>query len=339
MTGRQLTFDRIEDYLGNPATRFFSAGYRRAEHRIGDVVVTPEDAGEPGTNAVVMVEYPRDWSKKTAAIDIAPHLSSIDTVLLGVQLSEAHLAYAYGLDEGQRAGAWLRQVNLQAGASPQEDLVDLRATAKLRRTEPTGVPGTFVSVYDCRIGAMRARCEIEHGLGDPATEPLHADSLDGILAPAEARYHGDGFKFRRHVIEDVYVDMEELTATADVEVVHLGDAPTPRQGVEGRYQPSLSMIDAFVLNLQLAQVLLYEMDGLRRDDSNTLWMQRTALRAEGPRRPCTVPLPARASVRRSDLIRLRGGSWRDIDLTAECGGVSLGCSLAHELPAMPAAAR
>jgi hypothetical protein len=279
------------------------------------------------------VDYPADWSRKRDA-DLRPHLSTVDMLMLGVQLSEAHLAHAYGLDDDMRGGMWLRKVSLRAGSTPQEDLLDLEGSARLRETRPaSGSDGGFVSVYECAVGVMRARCEIAHPIARTDISETKYESLDDVLGDPAARYYGDGFKAQQHRIEGVHVDMSDLRSSASVGIDQLGSGGMPSEGTEGRYQPSLSLLDCFVVNLQLVQVMMYELDSVNRKDSNTLWMLRTTLETDRPHRPYGDAVPARAAITGKHLLPLRGGTWRNVDVRGDCGGVSLRSSFAHELPA------
>jgi hypothetical protein len=332
----RLSLASIDDYLGPAEKRFFGTGYRRSKHHIGQLLATSAEAERVGVTASVTVTYPRDWSKKTDEIDIAPHLSSIDTLILGAQLCEAHLAHAYGLDDEQRRAVRMRRVKLIAGDSPQEDLSDLPAHAYLRGTQPLPEePGAFLSVYDCRIGAMRARCEVEHAMGGSRSEDGEFANIEDALGSAADRYYGSGYTRSGHRIHDVRADMADLSAEAAVSL----DLPSCPAGIDGNCQPSASLVDCFVTNLQLAQVLMYEMDSVKRSESNTLWMLKTVFDATKRRHPAETgrPLALRTQITGKHLLPLRGSRWRNAEIAGEFGGISLRCSLAHELPADSAA--
>lgn len=348
--GGYLTLSSVTDYLGPPEKRFFSGGYRKAEHSVTGVRLTPAGAEQAGVTARVDVAYPSDWSKKKDGIDLPPHLSSIDTLVLAAQLAEAHLTHAYALNEEQRAAMRLRRVKLTAGTTPQEELTGLEARALLLETRPLeGAPGRSLSVYDCRIAKMRARCEVEHATGGRTGFSGSHDTLQDLLGPAELRYYGTGFTNYAQHIDSVSADLDELTAEAAVRLTRDEDAPataaTATAGIGGAQRPAPSMIDCFVTNLQLAQILMYELDAVRRADSNTLWMLRTVLTAQGDGPGANVPpgaaparpLPLSTRITGKHLLPLRGGTWRNVEVAGEFAGVSLRCSLAHELPAAVAA--
>ena len=332
MTQTLQLYRSIDEYLGPADTRFFGCGYRRADHQVADIHITP--SGErPATRAQVTVSYPADWSTKATRTDLRPHLSTVDVLVLGVQLSEAHLSHTFGLKVDQRRAMRLRKVTIRAGGAPQEELSALPASAVLiSSSADPAAAGGFVSVLDCSVGAMRARCEIEHPVAAEVISQRACASLDPLLGPAATRYFGDGFRSRSQHITDVSADIAALRARAIVHLATAPGAPAPWGGIEGRYQPQLSVIDSFVANLQLVQILLYEMDAVARQDSNTLWMVKTVLQATDLTRPWKQPAQAEVAITGKHLVQLRGGTWRNVDITAACGGVSLRCSFAHELP-------
>lgn len=337
MSHTELRYSSIEDYLGPADNRFFGRGFRRVDHRVTHLSVDPLVVGQ-GTRAKVTVEYPHDWSSK-GKIDIPPHLSTVDMLLLGAQLSEAHLAHACGLDESARTTMWLRKVVIRAGNAPQEDLDGLDGSAKLVSTkELADQPGRHESVYATSVGAMSARYTIQHPIGERAEAGARFATLDDVLGDGAARYFGGGFKDKQQHVEDVVIDMAELRGSAAVRLEPVaGSVPHPA-GLEGAWQPSVSMVDCFVIDLQLAQVLMYEMDSVQRRDSNTLWMVRTVLESTAPDRPYPAPLATTVAVTGKELIPLRGATWRNVEIAGECGGVRLKCSFTHQLPVTASAA-
>ncbi|RZS44443.1 avirulence D protein (AvrD) [Herbihabitans rhizosphaerae] len=315
----RLRLNSVDDYLGPAETRFFGNGYRRAEYDVGDIAVDGA-----GVRSTVGVRYPVDWSRKAAG-DLRPHLSTVDMLVLGVQLCEVHLAAA-GLDADARRRAWLRKITLRAGTRPQEELDGLHGAATLR--ERHTARDEAVSVYDCAIGTMRARCEIVHPRVDEGAAGTFR-SIEEAVGEAGGRFYGDGFRRRSHRISDVVVDLDGRRSSARLRIAQDGRVS---DGIDGAYQPSVSLIDCFVGNLQLAQVMMYEMDAVKRSDSNTLWMLKTVLESSGPRRPWSGEIATEAAITRKQLLPLRGGVWRSVDIEAKCGGVELRSSFAHELP-------
>lgn len=339
MTTRQhQLINSIDDYLGPGETRFFSRGYQRAAYRVDGLTADAADAPQTGVRGTVDVSYPADWSKKKQGTDLRPHLSTIDALVLGVQLAELHLAHAYGLGPDDLSVARLRKVVLRAGSEPQEDLLGIPLAARLKSpADEPGPDGLYRSQYECSVGTLRVRCEIDHPIVRRAYHDAEFESFDTVLGPGAARFYGDGFRLRRHSIEDVALDLDALVAEAAVRFTTVPGSPVPTEGIGGARQPAVSLVDCFVVNLQLAQVLMYELDGLSRANSNTLWMMQTAMTA--PAEPDLLvlddedaPLRTRTAITAKHLLTVRGGIWRNVDLQASLAGIDMRCSFAHELP-------
>ncbi|MYR03354.1 MULTISPECIES: AvrD family protein [unclassified Streptomyces] len=316
----------IDQLLGPAEGRFFGRGFRRVAYDIADVRVEPGPRGEVTARTAVGVRYPADWSKKKVGSDLRPHFSTVDGIVVAAQLAEVCLR---GTGGGLR-DAWLRGVRLSAGSAPQEDLAELPARAVLRGSEPAA-PSRVVSRVDCAIGTMRVRMEVEHATAHgPAFEQGGGD-LESLLGPAPERYFGTGFTRRAQHIEQVDIDSRLLTARSVLTLSEDDGAQAPRAGLEGAHQPSVSVIDAFVTSLQLAQVMLYDLDGMRRQESNTLWMRQTTLTATRPDRG-DARLPVQVALENAQLHTMRGKSWRALDITGELPGLRVRSAVAHQLP-------
>jgi hypothetical protein len=328
-TAARTVVASIDDHLGPSEQRFFGRGFRRVGYDVGELRLTCGADGTVRAASSVGVSYPADWSKKSAGTDLLPHFSTVDGLVVAAQLAEACLA---GLVPDLRDG-WLRTVRITAGTSPQEDLARLPAEATLRRTDPlAGEPGRAVSLVDCTVGTMRMRCEVVHALPTGTVRNVGTYAgLDALLGPATDRYFGTGFTTRRQFIREVAVDQRALSADAVLTVVHEDGVVVPTAGLEGAHQPSVSMIDAFVTALQLAQIMLYDLDGMRRQDSNTLWMRQTTLTASRPDRPMAA-VPVTTRLDEPGLLRMGGGTWRTLDVVAELAGLRVRSAVAHQLP-------
>jgi hypothetical protein len=342
--GQLLLLRSVDDYLGPGETRFFSRGYQRAEYAVPGVAGAPAAPAATGVTAEADIGYPADWSRKKAGADLRPHLSTVDALVLGVQLAEVHLAHAHRLGPEERRTLSLRKVALRAGTAPQEELRGVRLSAVPVRTGPApGAPDRLRSVYECTVGGLRVRCEVDHPSAGREDGGARHASLEDALGPGGPRFYGEGFKLRRHTIEDVRVDMASLTARGGARFTAAPGAPVPGEGTDGATQPAVSLVDCFVVNLQLAQVLMYELDGLSRESSNTLWMMQTVLEAPDVPHPLPQllpdappglpePLEALTSVTGKRLLPLRGGTWRSVDLRGGLAGIRMRSSFAHELP-------
>lgn len=328
MTPKTVHYETIDDYLGSSEKRFFGSGFKRVEHYVRDVSLSSPQPGVPGRlRARASLVCPPEWSRK-GEIDQRPHLSTVDAVVLSAQLSEALLNGTHSLDAAQKRQSWLRRVEIRAGSVPIENLDDLALEAVLSESQEDG-SGARYSTFDCKIDTMKVRCEIVHAHAVASSQSSTHASLDEMLGEAVHRPYGAAFKSRKQDIRNVSVDVDSLSAQADVQILTVDDGHTVDEGLEADYWPSVSMIDCFVTSLQLGQTLLYGLDGVERSASNTLWMRKTVLESSSPCRPASVPFVASVSLVNSQLIEVGGGVWRTADVTGSCHGIQLRCAVAH----------
>ncbi|MFJ4208702.1 AvrD family protein [Paenarthrobacter sp. NPDC089675] len=316
-----LAVDDIDEYLGPAESRFFGSGYRKAEHSLSRL--TYEKEAICGT---LTVRYPADWSKKKAGIDLRPHLSTVDTMVLAVDLTDALLVMALHLTPEQRAASRICKIVIQAGTRPEEDLGAVPVEARVLRTK--ALDGGFAETT-CMItvGQMRARCTIAHP-GHVVSQNAFEVSFDlaTVLGPRKHRYWGEGFRNGQQSIRSVFADIGLCTADA---LIGVDEVPAHVvSGIGGRPKGP-TPVDAFVGILQLVQVLLYEMDGVPRTESNTLWMQQTVIEVS----PDTAPgRQLTAAITDSRLIDMPDGKWRNVEFEGSLGAIRQRSLFAHRLP-------
>jgi hypothetical protein len=322
MSSLELIRHTVDDFLGPAEKRFFASGYRRVEYEFGEVTVD-----RAGAATTLRLGYPADWSKKAARGALPPHLSTVDAILLGAQLTELCLATTYRLTAAQRQLIWLHDVRIRAGSTPDEMLDQVPATATLAET--VNYPGgRSRSTVDITVGRMRIRCAAVHDTAEAAPAEGRYRDPEAVLGPAASRYYATGFVRGGHRVDELSVDAGQLRATASV-TVHVVNAD---QGIEGAYQPRATAVDAFVTGLQLGQVLLYELDSMRRGASNTLWMRNTHLTLPEPGDDLIERVPLTTAIENPKLIEMSGGVWRTADIVADLGGARFTCAVTHQLP-------
>ncbi|GAQ50911.1 AvrD family protein [Streptomyces acidiscabies] len=332
MTVGRLTAGDVEDYLGPAEGRYFGSGFRRVRQRLTAIALTGGPESTRAT-ATASVGYPGDWSAKGTG-GLVPHLSTIDALVLAARTAELLLTHAYGLDAGARSRMWLRRVVIRAGDRPQEDLARLPVHGTVRPAESVAVAdGLRTSVVGVTIGSMDVRCEVQHedqGGYRPSPGALYEDADTALGAP-DGQYYAELFRWRGQRVTHLAVDAPAGRADAEVTLT-----PAPGEsagtGLEAAYAPSASMVDAIAVMGQLAQILMYELDGLTRGGSDTLWLRRAELATDLPLRAVDRAFPVHARVADSRLVDIDDRRWRVCDLSYGFHGITGTFSVTHRLP-------
>jgi hypothetical protein len=325
------SFATITDPLGAGRDRFFGSGYKRVTRELSalDIVTS---AMAPGTiRGRASVKYPADWSSKGKRQDLRPHLSTIDGLLLAIDLAETYLTHTCGFGAPERRRMWVRRFAVRAGAKPSENLQQFDVSAVETDSRTTG-PGSLCTTFECRIGELRVICEIEHDQPRTPPGPGQFRLAGHILGAPEERHYGSGYQQRSIDVNALVLDHSTRHVSALVTAV---PPHRDREGMEGAYSRAMSMLDALLALAQLAQVLVYECDGLARAQSDTLWMRRCVLARQSPHWPSADTAESTAAIERSSLLNVRGASWRTFEVAGRFDGLHGRASLAHRLPGEP----
>ncbi|MEU6669329.1 AvrD family protein [Streptomyces sp. NPDC046727] len=315
----------MDDVLGDRHTRFFGEGFKRVTYSLDDITVAPGTGATPGeVHATAGIHLPETWSRKGEALQ-RPHLSTLDGMLLAARLTGFYAAHTHRL--AADAHFRVRDVRIKAGSQPDEEgLARFGVTARHRSTTASpDAPGLSLTTMDCTIGSMSLQVEAEHPAADDAVRApgsyATAEELDG---PWNSTAFGVSHHDRSQYLEDVVADVSAGTAHARLTLVD-----TPGRETTEEYGPTA--IDLFVSALQLGQVLLYELDGLTRAESNTLWMRSTRFTpsTEAEAEPGGR---FRVTLDRTAQLPTSEGTWRTARLTAALGSTQLTCNVVHLLP-------
>ncbi|MFF9584459.1 AvrD family protein [Streptomyces achromogenes] len=333
MNSKDLFYGSLDSCLGPGSTRFFGSGYKRVVQDLRNI--TTDGSAEPGALATARgtLTYPQDWSRKSDAGELRPHLSSIDALVLAATLAEVHVGRAFGLTAAQQRRTWLRHADVRAGSRPHEDLADFPVQGRLLAVDrPDPEQPALTSTYDCRIGGLRVRCTLAHERGTGPQGPVTYTDTAEALGPSGARHYGEGYKHRDQHADRVHVDLGRQRVRGRQRVVATR-RHTETRGAEAAYGPSVSLVDALVGVAQLAQVLLYAQDGLSRGGSDTLWMRRFVIGTHTPVRPLGRSFASTVRTAGTRLVDMAGHTWRTAELAVDdYAGIGGRCSLAHRLP-------
>ncbi|MEV0297229.1 AvrD family protein [Nocardia sp. NPDC050710] len=326
-----VSFSSYDEPLGPRSDRYFGEGYKKVCPELSQLRISRST--QPGTehSGTARLNYPAAWSRKKHG-ELVPHVSSVDTIMLATSLCDAALTHARDLSAAEASRMWVRQATVRAGAHPHEDLERIPVTASITATTDTEDDESETS-FKFQVGNLTGALTMVHPTGAgamtvPGTDRI--ENLGDIYGPAP-HYYLNGVKDHTLTAADLTVDTSATRITGRQQV---------RTGVEGgyvgaesAYWNSVSPIDAVVGAAQLSQILLYQMDGLNRTSSNTLWMRKLEFVTDGPSRPSDESFDGTVEIRRTSVIDRGGQRWRSADLLIkEFQGVTGSCLLAHQLP-------
>ncbi|MFK0007491.1 AvrD family protein [Paenarthrobacter sp. NPDC090520] len=321
-----LVLNNVDDYLGPKSTRFFGSGYRQTTPALRGLSIRHTVDGYTFMEARGSVRVGDHWSVKGTTAQ-EPHLGTTDAIVLALEAAEALLASRYS--PSILPAVYVRKLTLVAGTTPIEDILDdFPVTATSNGQSDDGI-----ILINVEMASMKAVLELHHPLCVASKANLRTENPDALVGDAARRVYGDIYKSRDTDILDVTLDVAVPSGSATALVTEAPNVRSEPIGLEGAYQPGLSLMEAFVTTLQLGQVLLYELDGVTRAQSNTLWMRRTVITASAPPSSILDGLPLNVQLRRPRVLPLNGSNWRCADIEGRIGShLVITCDVAHEIP-------
>jgi hypothetical protein len=318
-----LELASIDDFLGPRESRFLGEGFKRVEHSLTDLTISPGADDASGIEATAHVAIPGLWSRKGDQ-NQKPHLSSIDVMLFAARLTGLYAAHTYGLAPDARFE--VRSVDMKAGSGPDEEgLAELPVSGRLVAAETRGEE--WSTTLDCRVGSLSARVHARHAAGSHPIGPRRTYYLaEELPGPWNDAPYGVRHGARQQLLTGVNVtgvNEDDLRATARVALV-------PDGAEAAQDDAPATMIDALVTAMQLGQVLLYTLDGVERVHSNNLWMRRARITAGGTA-PARSDDKVTTRLEQARLLPAPSGTWRSAEVVGALHGVRTRVGVAHLL--------
>lgn len=315
---RPTAWPTVDDYLGPASGRFFGEGYRHTCPRLRDLAVTHR-GGASTLDAHGSIHSSHAWSTKDRTPQ-RPHLATTDVIALTAQAVGALLASRFTPQTA--ADSLVTDVSVSASTVPLEDDLDrFDVSAGMETATPDGVEHR----YSAQVGPITVTGSVVRPLAIESLADLVAPSGIGDAGDCDAHVYGARLALRRQRLMDVRLRDGRVTALSTI--TESADQ-VPAHGLEASAQPAYTPVDVFVATLQLGQVLLYELDGLEREASDTLWMRRAEVRTTAAL-TTAAPRPVEATLERSRIVRREASAWRLADVVGRLGPYRVRTAVAH----------
>ncbi|MGD7097409.1 AvrD family protein [Ralstonia pseudosolanacearum] len=242
-------------------------------------------------SCVAALELPSLWSAKGDSKQ-KPHLSSIDVIELATECTRRVFHQVFGGREFSLES--IRKLLVGAGSEPVEEALDAISI--------TGVASRLPD------GAYHLRAQISS---------MSVDVTFSVREEGRPRMTGEN---RNPIsIENVTLNRNALTASAIV---------LPFQE---SHDDSWSLSDCFASVAQVGQALLYNLDGIVREASNTLWMRKISMTLFSGIPECNMPQPLYVRLDNSKKLKLGNDYWRSADVFCIFCNTNIVCRVAHKL--------
>ncbi|GIX21383.1 MAG: hypothetical protein KatS3mg121_0166 [Gammaproteobacteria bacterium] len=148
-------------------------------------------------------------------------------------------------------------------------------------------------------------------------------------------YFGGHYRHVAHRLVDIGLGADTERISGHIELL-VGPSFAPTRGLGAGRPPHFTALDMLVCGAQLAQALLYHLDGIDRSRSENLWMRSVELHMPSPiEYVCGRALLLDVTLERTRVIPRRDGTWRTAELcgaTPAQSSFAIRAALAHRIP-------
>jgi hypothetical protein len=309
MTPFRLQFKSIDEYLGEEQCRFFISDYKSASY--SDLESHMEKVGmDTIVQGRCAISHSQNSSSKhdtTHNAHISTHMNTIDAVVLSYLLSIKALKSNHLIKNTHSFS--LQQIRISSGSKPIGELSDIDYMVEVKKRDLQTIETRVKLGHFINILLFSKECR-----PSKTGETMISESFETL--------GNSNFKMIQHTISDLDIDMERLRATGRVNFKITISA--------GLFQATelCSFIESFLVCLQFAQVMLYELDGIKQ--APPLWMIRSCFNRKQLLRWDST-LTADVSLESPEIVQTDRNSYRTAKILGKLGGMEIRSEFAYSL--------
>lgn len=157
-------------------------------------------------------------------------------------------------------------------------------------------------------------------------EQYFCANIDECLGDNKKNMYRYGHNIFLHKIKNVVIDIKNLTVFSEVNIFK--EHAHELTGILANNE--ISIVEGIVITSQLMQCLLYKLDGIKRENSNNLWMREMYFNQEYSSKKNVNT--CKVFAKEVKLVNVKNEAWRLASIEGNIGNMTIGYQVAHKLP-------
>ena len=299
----------ISELLGPKGNRYFSNGYKSIEILYGDFA---QNDGNLFTT--IQAKSGGSWSKKNEK-NMSPHLGTTEFIAIAAVMTQHLLEKEMQLSNDEIERSWISRFVCKIKQCTEIDQHYIPVSSKVVSTEV--LAGFLQSQVQIQIGTLQATLFVCH--------PPAGSSNQYKKDAGSINLYQKGYKLRDLSIYDVVLDRENKTSSGNV---FLYEENIQKNGIGAKY-PGMILTDLILVTGQLAQALLYNLNGKDRENSNNMWLREVDVRSDIP--PREKVSNSKVTFHTINNVTKNNEIWQSIALTCSLGNMYSKAKIAQKL--------
>ncbi len=309
MEKSKIVLSNITDFLGCKEDRYFSNGFKSIDILYGDVIYENNIL-----TTSIKVQCKKNWSQKNG-LCLKPHLGTTEFISIAATVSQQLLENKLGLNTNDIETSWISRFTCKVKKCENIDYSHIPVSGKFVSTTP--LEGFCESCINVHIGSLSVMLYVRHPFLPSTSEPVDGKKID---------LYKRGYKLRDHSITDVILDKEEMVTVGSV---YLSDScRESRKGLGAKYM-GMILTDFVLITGQLTQALLYNMNKIKRAESNNLWLREIDVWCEEPQNETKCHSEIRFL--NINIIQKDNKTWQSVTLSGKLGRINSKIKVAQKI--------
>jgi hypothetical protein len=299
----------ISELLGPKENRYFSNGFKYMEILYGDFT---QNDGSLFTT--IQVKSGSGWLKKNGK-NLSPHLGTTEFIAIAAVMTQHLLEREKQLSNDEIEWSWISRFICKIRQCTEIDQHYIPISGKIESTE--SLADFLQSKIQIQIGTLQIILFVCHPpAGSSSRNKKDVGSID---------IYQKGYKLHDLSIYDVVLDRENKTSSGNVV---LYEENIRKNGIGSKY-PGMILTDFILVTGQLAQALLYDLNGNDREKSNNMWLREVDVRSENPSKEKVSN--SKVTFHTINNVRKNNEIWQSIALTCSLDNMYSKAKIAQKL--------
>lgn len=251
-------------------------------------------------------------------MQLKPHLGTTEYFNISLILSELILIERFKLDEITISKSYVSYLKMKARSSYDNNLIQ-DAIVNYNGTIEDHI-NAVSSIFTIAIGHMIIQLTIAHEIN-----MIRTKVSSNNISNWDHHFYKRGYKETTININDIELNLSEQTVRSSI---YFKNSQNKYSGVGSAYS-TMNIANFILMAGQLIQILIYKLEGVRRDQSKNMWLRGLELFYS----PYSFHLSSKAvaTCQRFNTVLLRGEKWRVANLFVSMDTLSAKFNMTHQI--------
>jgi hypothetical protein len=305
-------------FLGKKEDRYFACGFKKIICNLENFSYSLNKL-----TSLLHVKWGDSWSIKDTC-EIKPHLGSIEGFTVAARMIETFMAIKYDMCEDDISNSKFKKINIKTKLCSSDfnapfSVCLVEKDAKIDRIVKSS------SEFEISVGNFQFNVCLEFVVRS-STSGISFNNFATTTISSMNNYYYEGYKLSNIDIKNILIKNGKKTLTATPDIKRSSDK---LHGLATNLLPELTFVDFLRIGGQLAQILLYSFDGLKRKDTQNLWIR--SLCAEFNEQNIKHDEISKVNLADVKKVALNNETWRTAIINLEIGSIQATAKVGHIL--------